>query len=132
MSDENKSPGCFNFCRIPLTHKQSQQVAVAQIYKPDGLFVVHESLLEFSLLLQDTGQVRVSCGKLWEHLMKNKKGLVRRSVQECNAHIYSNHDGLVKQTYAGKYQEQKKLTPISPLVLSCRAELPPQCCPAHA
>lgn len=43
------------------------------IYKPDGLFVVHEGLLEFALLLQDTGQVGMSRCKLWKHLMLRKK-----------------------------------------------------------
>lgn len=42
------------------------------IYKPNGLLVVHESLLEFSLLLQDTSQVRMSRCKLWKYLTKNK------------------------------------------------------------
>lgn len=45
----------------------------ANIYEPDGLFVVHEGLLEFALLLQDTGQVGMSCCKLWEHLLLIKK-----------------------------------------------------------
>lgn len=50
------------------------------MYKPDGFLVVHEGLLEFALLLQDTGQVRVSCCKFWEHLMKNKSQ-TRKNLQ---------------------------------------------------
>jgi len=46
---------------------------MAYRYRPDGLLVVHEGLLEFSLLLQDTGKVGVSCSKLWEHLLKTKR-----------------------------------------------------------
>lgn len=45
---------------------------VAYDYKPDGLLVMHQCLLEFSLLLQYTGQVRVSCCKLREHLIEKK------------------------------------------------------------
>lgn len=42
------------------------------VSRPDGLLVVHESLLKFALLLQDTGKVRMSCCKLWEHLMEKQ------------------------------------------------------------
>lgn len=37
-------------------------------HKPYSFLVMHEGLLEFALLLQDTGQIRVSCSKLWEYL----------------------------------------------------------------
>lgn len=49
------------------------ELSLAYIYKPDCLLVVHEGLLEFSLLLKDTRQVGVSCCKLWEDLIKTNR-----------------------------------------------------------
>lgn len=43
---------------------------------------MHEGFLEFALLLQDTGQVRVSCSKLWEHL-NNKVGYTEKQLSYC-------------------------------------------------
>ena len=35
---------------------------------PNGMFIVHECLLELALHLQDAGQVRVSRCKFWDDL----------------------------------------------------------------
>ena len=37
---------------------------------PDGLLVMHESFLQFSLELEDTSKVRMSSCKLWHDLQK--------------------------------------------------------------
>lgn len=47
------------------------------VNKPDCLLVMHEGLLQFSLLLQDTGQIRVGCCKFWENLRFKKKEKTR-------------------------------------------------------
>lgn len=42
--------------------------------RPDRLLVVHEGFLELPLLLEDAGQVGVSCGKLRENLGRRATG----------------------------------------------------------
>lgn len=70
-------------------------------YKPYSLLVMHEGLLEFALLLQDTGQVRVSCSKLWEHLnMEKEKTPLSDGVHFSIEKVHKN-----KQT-----NKNKKLT----------------------
>lgn len=58
-------------------------------YKPDGLLVMHEGFLQFPLLLQDTGQIRVGCCKFWENLMFKKK--LPMIMNETNLPGKTNH-----------------------------------------
>lgn len=55
-------------CGVAQLDKNQLFCILLHEYKPDSFLVVHEGLLEFSLLLQNTGQVGVSRSKLWEHL----------------------------------------------------------------
>ena len=43
-------------------------------HSPDSLLVVHESVLQFPLHLQDARQVGVGCRKLWHDLRRNREG----------------------------------------------------------